>query len=199
MRPGILARCEVTGKHVLPSELERCTATCRRVLKRLLVNSSLSEARILEDVAIRSLAGRYCAPAEALECFWSGRKTHPDDILACVLTGLPIHVEFTEPNGIARLSPLAELLDGVRRSADKSSRWDNVAARIVSALKGGKCKVEAAVLSPAKKHLATCSEIRTLLGFRANIVGAIYSIDEGVLVGRIAVGKRQGNIWKARS
>ena len=38
--------------------------------------------------------------------------------------------------------------------------WDNVAGRVTAELKGGRCRVEAAVLSPAKEHLATCAEAR---------------------------------------
>ncbi|MGO9238437.1 MAG: hypothetical protein ACLP4V_31720 [Methylocella sp.] len=94
VRPGILETCEITGKRVLPSELERCAATGKRALRRLLVTSSMSQVRILEDEAIRSSGGKFCAPAEARTCFWSSRKSHPDDLRSCALTGLPIHFEF---------------------------------------------------------------------------------------------------------
>jgi hypothetical protein len=195
VRPGILESCEVTGKRVLPSELERCATTGQRALKRLLVTSSLSEARILENVAVRSVAGNYCAPAEAGTCFWSSRRSHPDDLRACALTGLPIHVEFATTDGLPRLQPLVEMLDRVRRTADESRLWESVAARIATALKGGKCHVETATLSPAKRHLATCSEVRTFLGFRVNHVGAVYDLTESVVIGRLAEGKRSSSSW----
>lgn len=195
VRPGILVSCEVTGKRVLPSELERCAATGKRALKRLLVTSSLSQVRILEDAAIRSLAEKFCAPAEARTCVWSGRKSHPDDLRACTLTGLPLHVEFVTTDGSPRLQPLVEMLDGVRRTADETQLWDNVASRIVRALKGGKCHVQAAMLSPAKRHLATCSEVRTFLGFRVHHVGAVYDLTESAVIGRLAAGKRVANSW----
>jgi hypothetical protein len=164
-------------------------------LKRLLVTSSLSQTRILEDAAIRSSAGKFCAPAEARTCFWSGRKSHPDDLRACALTGLMIHFEFATTDGAPRLQPLVELLDGVRRTADETQLWDSIAAGIAAALKGGKCRMEAAILSPTKRHLATCTEVRTFLGIRVRQVGAVYDLGESAIVGRLAMGKRGANSW----
>jgi hypothetical protein len=46
------------------------------------------------------------------------------------------------------------MLDGISRTTDETQLWDAAIARIAAALKGGKCKVEAATLSPTKKHLA---------------------------------------------
>lgn len=198
VRSGLLERCDVTGKRVLPSELGRCAVTGRRVLKKLMVTSNLSEALLLEEAAIRSLAGRFCTPAEAQICFWSGRKSYPDDIRTCALTGLPIHADFTTPKGAPRLQPLVELLDGMRRTADDTALWDAAAARIAQALKGGRCRVEAAMLSPTKSHLATCSEVKTLLGLRVNLVGAIFDVGEQAVVGRLSVGKRNGDTWTSR-
>jgi superfamily II DNA or RNA helicase len=195
VRPGILENCEVTGKRVLPSELERCAATGKRALRRLLVTSSLSQVRILEDAAIRSSAGKFCAPAESRTCFWSGRKSHPDDLRSCALTGLPIHFEFATTDGAPRLRPLVEMLDGIRRTTDETQLWDAAKAQIAVALKGGKFRVEAATLSPTKKHLATCSEVRTLLGLRTRQVGAVYDVTENIIVGRLVVGRRSANHW----
>jgi hypothetical protein len=48
VRQGALEACEITGKHVLPSELERCMATGKRALKRLLVTSSVSQGPVLK-------------------------------------------------------------------------------------------------------------------------------------------------------
>jgi hypothetical protein len=199
VRPGILETCEITGKRVLPSALERCAATGKRALKRLLVTSSRSQARILEAAAIRSSAGKFCTPSEARTCFWSGHKSHPDDLRTCALTRLPINVEFATAEGAPRLRPLVEMLDGVRRTADETRLWDSAAAQIGVALNGRRCQVKAAVLSPAKQHLATCSEVRTFLGIRVHQVGAVYDLTESTVVGRLAVGKRGTNGWIERT
>jgi hypothetical protein len=55
--------------------------------------------------------------------------------------------------------------------------------------------VEAAVLSPAKQHLATCAEARSFLGIRVRQVGAVYAVGEKSVVGRIASGKRGPQGW----
>jgi hypothetical protein len=198
VRPGILVSCEATGKRVLLSELERCTATGRRALKSLFVTSSLSQTRILENASIRSSRGTYCSPLETQTCFWSGRKSHPDDLRVCELTGLPIHFEHATGDHAPRLRPLAEMLDGLRRTADEAQVWDNVAPRIAAAVKGAKCRVEAATLSPTKMYLATCSVARTLMGIRVRQVGAVYDLNDTALIGRLAVGKRGPGGWTAR-
>jgi hypothetical protein len=198
VRPGVLACCEVTGKRVLPSELERCTTTGKRALTSLFVKSSLSQTRVLEDAAIQSSCGTYCLPAEAKRCFWSGRKSHPDDLRVCELTGLPIHLEHATGDHAPRLRPLAEMLDGMRRTTDETQLWDNVAPRVAAAVKGAKCRVEAATLSPTKTYLATCSEARTLMGIRVRQVGAVYDLNDTALIGRLAVGKRGLGGWAAR-
>ena len=198
VRPGILVSCEATGKRVLPSELERCTATGKRALKSLFVTSSLSQTRILEDAAIRSSRGTYCLPTETQTCFWSGRKSHPDDLRVCELTGLPIHFEHATGDHAPRLRPLAEMLDGMRRTTDETQLWDNVAPRVAAAVKGAKCRVEAATLSPTKTYLATCSEARTLMGIRVRQVGAVYDLNDTAIIGRLAVGKRGPSGWTAR-
>ena len=110
---GILEKCDVTGKRVLPSELERCSETGQRALKRLLVTSSISGVRLMESAAIKSAAGKYCSPSEGGSCFWSGRKSHPEDLRECALTGVfRIHADFTMNGGVPRLEPLARLLEG---------------------------------------------------------------------------------------
>jgi superfamily II DNA or RNA helicase len=197
VRPGILEACSESGQYVLPSELARCAVTGKRVLKRLLVSSSVSQSQLLERAAIRSSQGNFCTPAEARECFWSGRIAHPDDLRTCTLTGLPIHAEFATASG-DRLRPLAEMLDGARRTADEEQIWTDIAARLSAALNGKKCRIEAATLSPAGHHLATCSEIRTLLGWRVRQAGAIYNLADGSIFGRITEGSRNGSRWEAR-
>ena len=195
VRPGILESCAVTQKRVLPSELSRCVATGKRVLKRLLVTSSLTAVQILEDVAVRSIAGSYCAPFEAKPCFWSGRKCHPDDLRVCTLTGLPMHFEFATANRNPRFQPLVDLLNGVKRTADESQLWNAVTTKVAATLGKGRCRIEAAVLSPDKRHLAVCSEVRTLLGFRVHQVGLVYAISDHSIIGRVAQGRRTSEGW----
>ncbi len=198
VRQGVLQTCDISGKKVLPSELERCGVTGKRALRQFLVSSSVSEVRLLEDSAVRSSKGIFCAPAEAQLCFWSGQKYHPDDMRTCALTGLPIYFEFATSNGSPRLRPLVEMLDGIRRTADDIARWDS-AAHSVGALKNAnRCKVEAAALSPAKKHLAMCCEFKTLLGLRINQLGAIYDLAENAVAGRVVVGRRGDSGWVER-
>lgn len=195
VRPGILESCAVTQKRVVPSELLRCAVTGKRALKRLFVTSSLTEARILEEVAVRSATGDFCAPVEAKPCLWSSRKCHPDDLRVCGLTGLPIHFEFATANSNPRLQPLVDLLNGIKRTADEPQMWDAVTTKVAAALGIGRCRVEAAVLSPDRRHLAVCSEVRTLLGFRVRQAGLVYSIGDHSVVGRAAQGRRTSGGW----
>jgi hypothetical protein len=180
---------------VLPSELGRCAVTGKRVLKSLLVTSSLTETRLLEDVAIRSATGKYCAPIEAKQCFWSGKKFHPDDLRICELTGLPIHFEFATANGKPCLQALVDLLNGTKRTADEAQLWDAVTTKVSALLGKGRCRIEAAVRSPDKRHLAVCSEVRTLFGFRVYQAGLVYAIDDSTVVGRVTQGRRTSVGW----
>lgn len=193
--PGILEACAVTGKRVLPSELDRCAATGKKVLKKLMVTSSLSEAHILEEVAVRSATGKYCAPVEAKPCLWSGRKFHPNDLRVCELTGLPIHFEFVTANSKPRLQPLVDLLNGIKRTADERQLWDAVTTKVASVLGKGRYRMEAAVLSPDRRHLAVCVEARTLLGFRVRQAGLVYAINDQSIVGQVAQGRRTSEGW----
>ena len=195
VKPGVLDACAVTGKRVLPSELLRCVATGKRALKSLFVTSSLSQTSILEEAAIRSATGKFCTPVEAKSCLWTGRTCHPDDLRICGLTGLPIHFQFTTTSGKPRLQALDDLLGGVRRTSNETELWDDVALKVASAIGGGRCTVEAAVLSPDKLHLAVCAEVRTMLGFRVRHVGSLYSIKELNLVGRLVQGRRAPSGW----
>jgi superfamily II DNA or RNA helicase len=195
VRPGILETCAITRKRVLPSELERCAVTGKRVLKKLLVTSSLSEARILEEIAVRSATGKFCSLVEAKPCLWSGRKHHPDDLRVCALTNLSIHFEFATANGNSRLQPLVDLLNGIKRTADESQLWENVTTQVAATLGKGRCRVEAALLSPDRRHLAVCSEVRTLLGFRVHQAGLVYAIGDHSVVGRVAQGRRSSAGW----
>jgi hypothetical protein len=121
VRKGVLETCALTRKAVLPSELERCAISDRRVLRAMLVTSSVSGARLQHRLAVRSIAGKYCGPAEAKACMWSGRRSHPDDLRVCRLTDIPFHVEFAAPGEKPYLQPLGDLLHGVRRITGTTS------------------------------------------------------------------------------
>ena len=195
VRPGLLERCAVTGKAVLPSELECCAVIGKRVLKKLLVTSSVSGARFQDRLAVRSIAGKYCAPVEAKTCMWSGRHTHPDDIRICSMTEILFHFEFMASGEKPYLQPLVDLLHGVRRTTEARDHWDEIASKASIALRGSRCRVETAHISPDKRHLAICSEVRTLMGLRVHQAGLLYSIEEKLIVGRIVIGKRTPKGW----
>jgi len=196
VRPGILEQCAITKKHVLPSELGRCAATGKRALKKLFVTSSLSETCILEEAAVRSATGKFCAPIEAKPCVWSGLKYHPDDLRVCWLTDLPIHFEFATAGKYPQLQPLVDLLNSIKRTADESQLWNEIATQMTVVLKKGRCRVTASLLSPDRMHLAVCAEIRTLLGFRVRYAGMIYSLNDHSVTGRIVQGERTSEGWR---
>lgn len=195
VRPGILEECFVSKKRALPREMERCAATGKRALRKFLVTSSLSEARILEQVAIRSARGKFCAPIEAKSCLWSGRKCHPEDLRNCWLTNLPMHFEFATSGRYASLKALIDLLDGNRRTEDEPQKWATIAKKMEVALGKGRCRIVAASLSPDMLHLAVCAEVRTLLGFQRKYSGAVYSLNDNSIVGRVALGRRTSAGW----
>jgi superfamily II DNA or RNA helicase len=196
VKKGLLEVCPETKARALTSEFEQCSVTGKRVLKRLLVNSSISLAPLLRRAAVRSLDGAFCLPAEAATCFWSGRATHPDDIRTCTLTGLQIHAEFATA-GDHRLKPLVALMDGVTRTADEEKAWQEVTRRVSTALKGKPCRIEAATLSPTRRHLATCAEVKTMFGLRVRQAAAIVELADGSVIGRVAEGRRGERAWEA--
>jgi hypothetical protein len=140
-----------------------------------MVTSSFSGARLIEKAAIQSVAGTFCAPGETKRCMWSGRKYHPDDLRVCKLPRVRFHFEFATSGSDPHLRPLDELLQGVRRASDEPDRWEDIATKASTALHGGRCRVETAHFSPDRRHLAICSEVRTLLGLRIKQAGMLYS------------------------
>jgi hypothetical protein len=198
LRPGVLQQCALTGKRVLPSLLGTCQVTRVRVLKDHLVTSSISQAALLPTKGMKSAGGKYCLPTEAVTCSWSGRPAHPDDVRDCALTGLTIHTDYVTPQAPARLRPLVEILDGMRHNADHKFLWDKVNDHLTRVLKGGNCRIEAAILSPSHDMLAACAEKKRLLGLRVHQVGAVYDVAADALVGKLAEGKRNGGAWAPR-
>lgn len=195
VRPGVLEECSVSKNRALPREMEQCTATGKRALRKFLITSSLSKARILEQVAIRSATGKFCTPVEAKSCLWSGRRCHPEDLRNCWLTNLPLHSEFATSGRHPSLEVLIDLLDGNRRTEDEPKRWTTIAQKLEAALGKGRCRIVAASLSPDKLHLAVCAEVRTLLGLQRRHAGAVYSLNDNSIVGRVALGRRTSAGW----
>jgi hypothetical protein len=87
------------------------------------------------------------------------------------------------------------MLDGMRHNADRDEIWDKISRRLNFALKGGKCRIEAAILSPSKQRLAACAESKTMLGLRVHQVGAVYDLVDDAIIGRLAEGRRNGRGW----
>ena len=195
VRQGVLDQCAISHKRVLPSELERCSATGKRALRKFLVTSSLSGNRVLEEVAIRSATGKFCTPLETKLCLWSGRKCHPDDLLKCTLTGLPIHFEFITGNEPPRLQTLIDLLNGIKRTADMPDIWEDITKKTEKVIGKGHCRVEVAVLSPDKQRLAVSVVVRTLFGLSVRQVGLLYEMEKQSIVGMIAQGRRTSGGW----
>jgi superfamily II DNA or RNA helicase len=193
--PGFLAKCEVTGKKVLPSELEKSAATGKKALHKFFVSSSISGARLLEEEAARSASGKYCLPVEAKSCTWSGRRCHPDDLRTCQLTSITAHFEYMTSDGGTRLEPLFNLLNGIRRKADRPELWPMIIAK-TSYILGGRSKIEAAESSPNREHLAVCVETTNWLGLKTRKAGLLYSIRDNSATGRIVLGKREERGWK---
>ena len=196
VRPGILQQCSVSKRRVLPSELERCAHSGNLILRKLLVTSSVSGIRIYEGLAVRSATGKYCAPLEAKNCTWDGNKYHPEDLRDCWLTDLPIHFQHATKDRRPRLKYLADLLDGARRDTDEAFLWGTMANDLKLILHKGHCKIESAILSPDKQHLAVCSEVRTMFGLRLRHAGFVYAHREKAIIGRVAQGNRGSESWE---
>lgn len=187
--PGILEKCSVTGKKVLPSELEKSSVSGRNALKTFFILSSVSGARLLEEEAVKSIAGKFCAPLEARACVWSDRQYHPDDMRTCQLTGLQIHVTFMATNGYERLGTLVEMLEKINRKSDKLELWPVISEIAAKVIDEKKCNVQAAELSPSSKHIAVHLEIKTWGGLKTRYAGFLFSIKDVSIVGRVAIGR----------
>lgn len=195
--PGQLEQCEVTGKKVLPAELERSAASGKKALKKLFVSSSLSGARLLEGEAVRSIAGLFCAPLETKVCLWSGRQCHPADLRACLLTAVPVHLEYMGGKAQDRFEIISGLLDGIRRKTDGEQLWKAIETAASQQVGGGRCTVESAELSPDGRHLAVCLEVKTWMGLKVRHAGLVYAVQDRAIVGRVVIGKREAGVWRA--
>lgn len=196
VRADILEKCAVTQKRVLPDQLERCAATGKRAVKRYLVTSTISGARLIEGAAVWSTDGKPCTPAETVPCMWSAVRLHPSDIVTCQLTGLLIGRAYASKGNRIALGPLVDQLDGVQRATDKPEMWETITTAASSLAKTQSCALESSVLSPDGTKLAVTCEIRKLLGLRIQIMGLVYALDRGAVLGRIALGKRRKDGWE---
>lgn len=195
--PGKLEKCEVTGKNVLPTELEKSAASGKKALKKFFVSSSISNARILEEEAVRSIGGNFCAPLEAKLCLWSVQKCHPDDLVTCELTGIPLHIEFATTEKPESLASLVSLLNQIIRKEDGQEYWSSIEEKASKILRTKNCKIDAAEFSPNKKQLAVSLEVKTLLGFKVRYAGLVYSAKDKSILGRISIGKRDARGWQS--
>lgn len=195
VRKGLLEKCEVTQQAVVPSELGRCMVTGKRAINSLLVSNGVSFGQLLESAAVRSHGGKFCAPIEAIHCQWSGTATHPDDIRECALTALSIHFSFATRSGRPTLQRLVELLEGTARGTDQTVLWATIEPHITKAIGKGRCDIKAASLSPDKKSLAVCAEVKTFLGLRVQHTGLVYSLTDREVIGHCAIGRRSTASW----
>ena len=157
------------------------------------MSSSVSGSEVLSELAVRSAAGKYCLPEEAKICRWSGARIHPDDARICDLTGLTVDFHYVGHIEPPRSQALSSLLDGTRRAADAHESWDSIAKHIKAVIGSGRCEIEAAVLSPDKRHLAVSCTVKYLL--RTRYAGVVYDLAEQSLESHVILGKRTAQGW----
>lgn len=192
--PGLLEVCAISGKKVLPIELEKSSISGKKALKKFFVASTISGARFPDIEGIKSVIGNFCAPLETKKCSWDGNMYHPEDLRNCKLTGLLVHFRYLTVDGLY-LDSLVNLLDGTSRKLEKQDLWTQILSRSFAVFGSHKCKIQASELSPDQKHLAVCVEVKTWGGFKTRYAGAIYSLNDDSIVGRVVFGKREELRW----
>ena len=195
VRPGVLVACADTGRRVVPDLLGYCEETGKRVLKARLATSSISGASLLQSAGLQARSGEKCLSSEGVECAWSGELSHPRDLVRCSATGLAVRSEYTD-SGSGRLKPLSELLDGMRHGTSHADVWPGVASVLSASMKGVRCTIEAATLSPDGRRIAVRGETKAFLGLRTNRVGAVCSLSDCEVIGRIAIGRATRRGWE---
>lgn len=195
--PGMLEVCEVSGQRVLRGQLARSSVSGKQALARLMIESSISCLPLLQTEAVRALSGNPCTPAEAIECGWSARSTHPEDVRVCGITGLKLHRHFVGSNSPFELQVLRELLDGVDRGTDADLSWSAASAALARAGLKGELRIAAARFSPSRDRIAGVVEIKNLFGLRTTWAGFVYRPSTDSLFGIIRAGKRTSRGWLA--
>ena len=154
---------------------------------------------MLEAESLRSAAGAHCAPAEGYACPWSGKLRHPDDLRECSITGIPFGYEHTSRPGrkadFPALAPLAALLDGISHKSDVADRWPIIAQKVAASAGLKTIEVVSAELSPSGNTLALCCVAKSLFGLRVRHIGALYSVGESSVLGRVVLGQRMKDCW----
>lgn len=190
---GLLQNCEISGLKVIPSELEKSDFSGKNALKKYTIKSSISGIKLFGQEAVRSSTGKYCTPLETKACLWSGGKYHPEDLKICYLCGLPVYLKFTTTTQPFKLETLNNLLNGLQRNADLSEKWEDITIK-ASQILGGKCRVETSALSPDGNTLAVSLEVRRWGGLKVRQAGFLFMNNN--ISGKIALGKRENNVWK---
>lgn len=193
VRRGLLHACSVSQSRVLERELERCPVSHGYALRKYFVQSSISGTRAIEATMISSSTGKFCLPDEARECAWSSMPCHPDDLRTCGLSGLQTHFRYIGQHGY--LHALFEVLDGTDHSQDGQKYVEMIVGLLLA--EGGKCRIEAARMSPGGAKLAVCCEVRKLLGLRTSLFGFVFDVNRLQMVGRRCSGRRIKGRWSA--
>lgn len=194
-----LKTSEVSRKRAEPEYFGRCHFTDSEVLKTELKTSEISGKPYRIDHETRSaISGKAGHRQEFTNCHVTGQPIAKIEAEACEVTGQQVRPGILEICTVSGKHALpSELADGIRRTADEGHIWEDVRARIVATLGSTKCRVEAAVLSPTKQHLAFCTEIRTFFGVRVRHAGSIFSLVSREVIGRLVQGKRSPRGWIA--
>src|SRR5262249_52305571 len=127
---------------------------------------------------------------------WSGRVIHPDDARTCSLTGVRVHFDHISKADNC-LSALVPLLDGTVKKSDSDRLWGDIANTALKVLGKARCSVESAELSPEGTHVALCLVVNTWMGLKTRQAAGVYSISDRAIVGRVAIGKREGGHWRS--
>jgi hypothetical protein len=211
-----LGRCAMTGVDALQHLLVESEISGRQALPEHTLHCSLSGKRILVDEAeMSAVTGKLVAHSLLKTSAVSGKRAEPEHFGRCDFSGAEVlNVEL----GVSAVSGKRYRLDQQLRSAvssnaghkeeflfcyetrqpitPKEAETCEVTGKFVRPGVLEKCAaIEAAHVSPDKQHVAICSEVRTLLGLRVQQAGLLYSMRDGSIVGRIAIGKRTPKGW----
>ena len=179
---------------MLSSELDRCSESGKTVLKSQLVTSSVSGKKVLKSRSLESASGDFCGAKEGIACQWSGKTFHPDDVDVCSLTSLTFSNALMD-GSLNTLSPLGEMLVGMKRTANCRDEWPGIAKLLSPILADAKCEIEAAVASTETDLVACVAKVKQFFGLKTRIAGFFYDRDDESIFGEVVVGRRDGVSW----